>query len=502
MRLLSALFALASSVLPAQTPELIRGLGAMNAASFAADGLPAAGVAPGARFVLFGRALGPVEPIKQETAAETSLAGVSVSVTSGGSTVQAYVMSLAENRLEAMLPLNAGLGAGAVTVSANGVNLTTSIRVVERAFGIRTSGPQGRGRAVVAETIRPGSIARLIGTGLGRDASPSGLEVLVGGAALPASGVTRLDSGWEEIDFEIPEWIAPGCEIPVAVRHGATVSNFASLPIGEGCPDAQSGAAEAPVRGATLSLVRSTAVFSAMRSVNDVASGWFLFGPAGSGFTPSVGCTLYYSIEQDQATPEVTGLDAGRLELTGPLGTREIERQSKGAYSSPVGQAMEGPGVSPAPGGGLFLSPGDYTISGSGGADVGPFSARLSVPEPAEWTNNNATLDRIDRSSNLTIEWRGATEAQLVTVSGFSTAAGRRPAVAASFTCTERGDKGRLTVPAHILSALPATTSSEADGMLTFAADPVRPTEFAAQGLDRPGTAGYSQSVIRTTQFR
>jgi hypothetical protein len=52
------------------------------------------------------------------------------------------------------------------------------------------------------------------------------------------------------------------------------------------------------------------------------------------------------------------------------------------------------------------------------------------------------------------MEWSNATEEQIVTVTGISVAA-QRPAVSAIFTCTERGDKGTLTVPAAILSALP-----------------------------------------------
>ena len=506
MKLSPALVVLANSVLLAQTPELIRGLGAMNAASFAAEGLPAAGVAPGARFVLFGRALGPAEPVTQENPTETLLAGVTVSVSSGTSTVNAPVLSVGPDRIEAMLPLDTALGEATVTVKLDGATLRTNIRVVERAFGIRTAGRQGRGRAMVAETVRAGSLVRLRGTGLGREASPVGLEVLVGGLAQPAAGVARLSGGWEEIDFEVPATIAPGCEIPVAVRHGATVSNFASIDIGDDCPASNSDAAEAPVSAGALSLIRSEAEYPGVRSVNEVAAGWFQKGPAGAdgltGITPGRGCTVYYAVEQDQLEPQIAGLDAGRLVVNGPLGVREIERQSKGAYASPVGQVMEGLDIPATPGTGLFLTPGDYTISGSGGADVGPFSARIAVPEPAVWSNPNHSLDRVDRSTDLTIEWRGATEAQLVTVSGFSTVAGSRPAVAAGFTCVERGDQGRLTVPAFILSALPATTSREADAMLTFGVDPLRPAEFTAAGLDRPGRAGYSQAVLRTTQFR
>lgn len=491
-----------SSPLFAQTPELIRGLGAMNAANFAAPGLPASGVAPGARFVLFGRALGPAEPLTQETAVETSLGGVSVSVTSGGSTVEAFVMSVAANRIEAMLPLHAALGTGTVTVQVSGEKLTANIRVVERAFGIRTFGPMGLGPAMLTEPARPGALARLRGTGLGSEQSPDGIEVLVAGVAVPAAGVTRLASGWEEIDFEIPADAPSGCGIAVAVRHGSTVSNYASVATASDC--ALPGVEPASVRTGQLSLVRSASEWSGIRASTDVGLGWFQRGPDGITEVPLLGqgCTVYYTIEQDPPSRPVTPFDAGRLELSGPDGVREIARQSKGSYSSLLGQLTEGSDVPATPGNGLFLAQGEYTFSGSGGEDVGAFTARLSVPAPLVWVNTVASLERIDRASDLTIEWRDSTAGQVVTVSGFAMVPGSRPLVGAGFTCLERGDKERLTVPSYILSALPATTSSDADGMITIGANALRPAEFTAPGLDRPGTADYSQSVSRQTRYR
>ncbi len=62
------------------------------------------------------------------------------------------------------------------------------------------------------------------------------------------------------------------------------------------------------------------------------------------------------------------------------------------------------PGMGPAP----FLSPGSYTIIGSGGADVGPFSASVTVPgsNPITWTNRDQ-LTTVDRTKPLTFTWTG-----------------------------------------------------------------------------------------------
>ena len=98
------------------------------------------------------------------------------------------------------------------------------------------------------------------------------------------------------------------------------------------------------------------------------------------------------------------------------------------------------------------------------------------------------------------MEWSNATEEQIVTVTGISVAA-QRPAVSAIFTCTERGDKGTLTVPAAILSALPATPARNCDSAMMMGVSSIKPVTFTAEGLDR-GTAEYAQSIMSATKYK
>src|SRR5216684_6529386 len=82
-----------------------------------------------------------------------------------------------------------------------------------------------------------------------------------------------------------------------------------------------------------------------------------------------------------------TPLDAGPvINLSGPNGNKQIP-QMKGFYSLQVGGGISIPTPFPIPG--LppvlppYLDPGTYTVdNGDGGADVGSFTATLTVPSP------------------------------------------------------------------------------------------------------------------------
>lgn len=473
------LLTLTASVLSfAQTPELIRGLSAMNSASLAAEGLPGAGVAPGSRFALFGRSL------------EADPAQVRANVIIDGATIEATVLSATSKRIDALLPLHAPLGSGKVVLDVNGTTLSAPIRIVERAFGI------------FAEPVPGSGGTRLRGTGLGRDNSPVGIEVIVGGQAVPAGGVTRYPSGYEDIDFSVPEGAA-SCATSVSVRANGRVSHSVLIPVAADCPAPDPGRQS---NHGSVSLTRAQAAFEGFRQTADHGTGSFFRAPGGSpSLSPSGAsagsCTLQYFIEQDLADIPVEGLDAGpRLEVAGPKGVRDLELRSKGQYDRELGEVIEAsfPGFPQQPGG-LFLDAGEYTISGFGGADIGPFTAKINVPEPAVWTNR-AVAEAIDRAQDLRIEWTGGDASQLVTFSGFAVA-GARPLVGAAFSCIERGDKGFLTVPSQILSELPASGGRDG-GQVIFAVTPERSAEFSAAGLDGPGALDYSQGLTSQAQFR
>ena len=179
-------------------------------------------------------------------------------------------------------------------------------------------------------------------------------------------------------------------------------------------------------------------------------------------------------------------LDAGPvITLSGPVGTIRLKRE-EGLYVPPE----VGPPALPA---------GVYTVNnGSGGKDVGPLSAAQNLPPPLVWTNLTA-ISVIDRGRDLTITWSGGDpKNEFVVVTGNSEIPEAEAEV--EFTCTERVSAGRLTVPASILSSLPA--SQPLDGSLQlYAFQSTQSHRFQAQGLDF-GLFTYASLRVKNLTYR
>ena len=73
-----------------------------------------------------------------------------------------------------------------------------------------------------------------------------------------------------------------------------------------------------------------------------------------------------------------------------------------------LGGSLPIPGASSLP---PFLEGGSFTITGSGGKDVGPFTANINMASLVTWTNG-PQLDVINRSSGATGNWSGGDASQ------------------------------------------------------------------------------------------
>jgi len=195
-----------------------------------------------------------------------------------------------------------------------------------------------------------------------------------------------------------------GCHVPVAVQIGNVVSNFATMPIapaGQSCPDPAMPLPNSFTGNITLGrniMIGSTTV------TTDRAQAYF--------GNPQILAFLYvpplfgnpYSLPAGTCTGGVTfplifdvlgtTLDAGpAITITGPNGSQQLPAPG---YDAQLGG---GSGTNPQP---LYLSTGDYTVSGTGGtrsealANAGPFSQNFTIPQPLTWTNqsNISTVDR------------------------------------------------------------------------------------------------------------
>jgi hypothetical protein len=137
-----------------------------------------------------------------------------------------------------------------------------------------------------------------------------------------------------------------------------------------------------------------------------------------------------------------------------------------------------------------FFKPGDYSVSGNGGRDVGRFSSTIGSPADVAWTGKAQTV-RIERSRPFDVAWSGVSPSHKVLISGSSTDLPTNSP--ARFYCLAPAGASRFTVPTYILSALPAHRDNPArsGGFLRVIAIAASP--FSATGID--AALGLSISI-------
>ncbi len=488
---------------------------AVNSASYSHQGLPNSGIAQGSLFVLFGTGMGPVT-LQQISAFPLPTTfpsgnGTSVSVTSGGQTVAAYMIYTSAKQVAAILPSKTPIGSGTVTVTYNGqTSAPASIQVVANSFGIFAVNQAGSGLGVFTDasyhaasltaSAEPGETWIIWGTGLGAvsgdeaggplpgDMKSLPVKVYVGSqqANIVYRGRSGCCSGVDQIAFQIPSGIQ-GCNVPVAIQVGNTVSNFVSIPIASGtrvCSDPNgftadelakfSGQGNISIASIGLSRVNSSITLppplgtgqptTYTTDAGDAVFGKYNFAQLSAAQSQlninTYGtCSVYTFTGSSGTETPVTavGLNAGAsITVNGPTGTKQLlpEQSLSGFYYAQLGGGVPGtPNVLP-----LYLSQGAYTISGPGGSDVGSFSVNLSVPEPLVWTNQASTTT-VTRSQGLPITWTGGDNGD-VQISGFSlTGISSTTPYGAGFICTAKGSDHGFTVPSIVLLSLPPSDS-------------------------------------------
>jgi uncharacterized protein (TIGR03437 family) len=270
---ISMLFAAGSSAF-AQTPTVAA---LVQAATYSPPGIPNSAIPEGGFFAIFGSNLGPAAGVSNSGAFQTTLSGVSLSVTSGGQTVSPLLYFVSAGQVNAVLPSSTPVGAATITVTyTGGTSKPFSFNVVSSNFGFFTLDAGGTGPAVVQDystssslntltaTAKPGDTLIIYGTGLGPavgnvDETTAGQAGGVGTDLRTADnldfhlylGGTEYTSGVlyagrstnvaeDQINFTIPANAPTGCFVPMIVRIGTIVSNSASIaisPNGTTCSD-------------------------------------------------------------------------------------------------------------------------------------------------------------------------------------------------------------------------------------------------------------------------
>lgn len=479
---------------------------AIHDASSAPASLPNSAIAPGGRFYLFGQGLGPATAERSSTG-ERVLGGTSVRVKVGETTVDALLLFVSSRELIALLPQDTPLGEGAVSVTFNSLTAARAVPIVvaKNSFGLYTLNNIGNGPADALNIAEerdfendflhpapPRSRVSLIGTGIGLE-EPL-VEVLIGGQTVAPQVVDRSANGLDEIIFELPDGLA-GCYVPVAVRVAGVISNYGTIAVGneEGKCGDKFGFSDATVErlrnGEPLRISAITPNrFRSGSFIDDAISGSFArltadefrisWGPLSA---PSPGyCTVVYTTEStlpfDPIDPQT--ISGGTLTLGSPRRSVSLNPNRNGFYSLRLGDERT-----------PFFEPGEYSLSnGRGGVDVGALTAKLTIGDPFQWTNENEVPEVVSRDKDLVLKWSGTQPEDNVLIYG-----GGAPDFngGSMFICNAKGSAGEFTVPAQILASLPkldffeSTVDGDFGGSIWLVrTPPLAASTFSAEGLD------------------
>jgi uncharacterized protein (TIGR03437 family) len=458
---------------------------------------------------------------------------------------------LSAGQIDAVLPSTTPVGTGTITVAnSGGTSATFPIQVVASAFGLLTmnngSGPVSGFNASnnyksmnYSAATNPGDVLELWGTGLGPVANDATsvavsapIEVDIGG--VPAKVIYHGRSGYiglDQINVAVPAGVS-GCNVSVVVVTGNYVSNFGTLPVassGRTCTDST-----VPLTSAILDDVSKTGTFSVgfiditkTTSPPIVVAGQTIGGgPADSGVAAfyrvtstqlnsgayasafagtSIGSCVVttYTTSSSTATPptvKFTALNAGlNINIKGPSGGLSMPYQSVGGlgiYDT----------ATTTTGSNIFIpdSGGAFTFdNGSGGPDVGSFTAQLQMPAPLVWSNMS-TASPVTRSAGVTVNWTGGDASTYVTITGYSLgiadSSGTSPV--GFFTCQAPTSAGHFAVPASVLLSLPVTSSISSFTLGSLSVyNYVNPVPFTAPGLDYGFVSGgFGDSITATYQ--
>jgi len=313
----------------------------------------------------------------------------------------------------------------------------------------------------------------------------------------------------DQIDFIVPDNVPQGCWTPVYVRTShATLSNFVSMaidPQGAPCSNSAGSLSSTVVKGGSLGTLALTRMaihedigvnapidiqddFLTLNATKQIG-GPFVFAPFLT-LPPAGSCTVFQgagdffeTVNAPQGSTVSKALDGGtQFMVTGPNGPRAVSLIGTGG---PIGSFLplyQLPNT-------LFLSPGPYTVTGPGGADIGAINASLTMPPAFAWTNRDQTTN-VKRSQPLALNWTGGASGQTISILGASSDLPTNSS--AAFFCVAPVGATSFTIPAEVLSALPASQSAAQKSKAAIFLIGSSDTPFTASGLQTAfGSAVY-----------
>lgn len=396
-------------------------------------------------------------------------------------------------------------------VTADGTGSGIAQATIGADFGalIRTSN-QGKIGTFNTRPVYPGERVDFWGTGLGADlqsdtGGTSGDQTAAGSIRVVLNGVDITPAyagrspgypGLDQIVIIIPTNVALSCSVSVQIRAGGVLSNAVTVATAaqgaQQCTDNNGGGGGGGGSSITLSQSEANALLGSgtFRSgsvtlskdtniapdpTNFLSTVWVTTTESSFGgnfmrvsgldlsallntfVTPTVGQCSFLSLGQafPFANLSYQFLDAGSaLTSVGPRGTAVANKQVQQAGGQTMISYDAGTlAVN-------YVGAGSYSITGPGGANVGPFSATLTIGNPLVWTNTD-DAKTVTRSSPLTVRWTGGDSGSIVTITGTSvTTSGSGGA----FICLANRSAGQFTIPASIMTQLPASSVISAGG--------------------------------------
>jgi uncharacterized protein (TIGR03437 family) len=502
----------------------------VNAASYGAAPLDSKNnpignnvIAQGSLFVVFGTGMGPSTAVFGQIPLPTSLPdanGTSISISSAGQTVSAYLIYASAGQVAAILPSNTPTGKASATLTYNGqTSGTANITVTKASLGIFTTNSEGNGPAVaqvyrgvptafimgLTNAAQPGDTLVLYGTGLGAisggdnvdpGATPAGsnVKVNIAGQAVPASYAGRSPGspGIDQVNFTLPSNVATGCYVPVEVTANGLASNPFVLSIAPGGTST-----------CTHPLGLNAATMTTLDQGGTVNLGLFMMLQAVVSGAPAQGVGGLFDAVQADGAYQMSNrilLAFGGLPFPIPTGSCAVVDTlvtSNGfavpnfsavggkelvATTSTTGLQLAGSngnseGVLHMDTGGYLaeffgqLGKGTWTLTGPGGPDVAAFSASTNLPDNLVWTNAG-NFSNVPRT-NLTITWTGGNlnSQSIVTVFGSSVVINPTDPSKSrgeQFYCTAPASAGQFVVPSTITTQLPSSTTDSSAGEVAF----------------------------------
>jgi len=481
----------------------------VNSASYLAQGQPGSGIAQGSIFTIRGGGFGPSAswvatgplPLKN------SVNGTSVAVTAGGQTYKALILGANSYQVNALLPSTVPVGSATVTVTYNNqTSAAETFQVVSGSFGPYTFNSGGYGQAIATDlnyqlntiihTYHPGDWVVLWGTGLGAINGDDSEKPAVGNLGNPTVHVGNASltpyyagrsadfPGLDQVMFQVPTGIQ-GCYVPVAVEINGSIGGVATIAVstsGQTCTDSIMGqdliselAAGGTVR---FGLIQLYAIVMRLSGAPDFGQATF------SEYTPLTAGLANYGVSQGYCLPYVNGPDSspGQLNagpgitLVGPsTATLPPTSPGWGYYYSMFNTTAQ-----------FFWSARQYTVSGTGGTKVGPFSVNDTTSIPSAYLSGINFGQNVPMSSDFTVTWTGGDptlQNGLITIAGYSVSAQN---TFGAFMCTAPVSAQSFTIPKWVLSTMPPTGLgySGPNGAI-WVGQSNTPVAFQATGLDK-----------------